>query len=224
MCPGLLHIHQKPPAIQISSHYPAFSTYSDLGYVQVLCLLTQHWHIKRRQTSQIRREERLFDSCLPGWVTLLRDPLRRAQPWVMSVPQSGRKTSNTRPVQPPPLCSSLSCCSPELHGGSLKTIPAVTTPWISPIYPLAATTLSHSPVFFLSLISIYYQHAKWMKTTECVQHVYTFTPHHWSLLSLPYCPVPSLFCFLNATLLAAKTHIPGTRSDVQCFLSVGRIG
>lgn len=90
----------KAMSMQIRSHSPVFPTYSDLGYVQVLCLLTQHWHIKRRQ---IRREERLSDSCLPGRVTLLRDPLRGAQPWVTSVPQSGRKTSNTRPVQPPPL-------------------------------------------------------------------------------------------------------------------------
>lgn len=70
---------------------PVFSTYNDLGYVQVLCLVTQQWHIKRRQTRQIRREERLPNSCLPGWVTLLWDPLRGAQPWVTSVPQSGRK-------------------------------------------------------------------------------------------------------------------------------------
>lgn len=78
-------------SMQIRSHSPVFPTYSDLGYVQVLCLLTQHWHIKRRQTRQIRREERLSDSCLPGRVTLMRDPLRGAQPWVTSVPQLGRK-------------------------------------------------------------------------------------------------------------------------------------
>lgn len=77
--------------MQIRSHFLVFSTYGDLGYVQVLCLVTQQRHIKRRQTRQIRREERLSDSCLPGWVTLLRDPLRGAQPWVTSVPQSGRK-------------------------------------------------------------------------------------------------------------------------------------
>ena len=116
-------------SMQIRSHSPVFSTYDDLGYVQVLCLVTQHWHIKRRQTRQIRREGRLSDSCLPGWVTLLRDPLRGALPWVTSVAQSGRTDfKHEACTTSTPSCSSLSCCSPELHGGSLKTIPAVTTP------------------------------------------------------------------------------------------------
>lgn len=87
----LLHICCRAMSMQFGSHSLVFSTYGDLGYVQVLCLVTQQRHIKRRQTGQIRREERLSDSCLPGWVTLLRDPLRGAQPWVTSVPQSGRK-------------------------------------------------------------------------------------------------------------------------------------
>lgn len=53
---------------------PVFSTFSDLGYVQVLVLVTKHWHIKRRQLRQISREKKLFNSCQPGWVTLQRTP------------------------------------------------------------------------------------------------------------------------------------------------------
>lgn len=190
------------------SHSPVFSTYNDLGYVQVLCLVTQHWHIKRRQTRQIRRGERLSDSWLPGWVTLLRDPLRGAQPWVTSVPQSGRKTSNTRPVQPPPLCSSLSCCSPELHGGSLKTVPAVTTPWISPVYPLAATTPSYCHSFFtnLYLLSASQMNEGGGMQAKCIY----MHSHHLSSLWLiePLLPQHN-----------SKICIPGTRSDAQLILA-----
>ncbi|MEQ2211136.1 hypothetical protein XENOCAPTIV_028101 [Xenoophorus captivus] len=98
---------------------------NDLGHVQVLSLVTQHWYIKTRQARQISRQEKPSDSCRPGWVTLKQDPLRRAQPGVTSALQSGRKTSKTRLVQPLALCSSLSHCSAKLHGGPLKTWPAV---------------------------------------------------------------------------------------------------
>lgn len=107
---------------------PVLSACGDLGYMHVVCFVTQHWHIKGRHTRQKRREERLSDSCLHGWVTLLQDPLRGAKPWVTSVPQSGRKDFKHKTcTTPQPTFSSLFCCSPELHRGSLKSIPAVTT-------------------------------------------------------------------------------------------------
>lgn len=96
-----------------------FSTYSDLGYVQVLCLVTQHWHIKKRHAREIRREERPSDSCLPGWVTLLWDPLRGAQPWVTSVPQSGREDFKHKTwAHPHPSFSYFFCCSSWAQWGT----------------------------------------------------------------------------------------------------------
>lgn len=185
--------------MQIRPYSAVFSPYSDLGYVQALCLVTQHWHIKRRHTRQIRREKRLLDSCLPGWVTLLRDPLRGAQPWVTSLPQSGRidfkhKTCTT----PHPSFSSLFCCSPELHGGSLKTIPAVTTSWIRSVYPLAATYL-----YLLSTSEV-----KYKQVNRC-------TPHHWSSLSLP--------TTLSLSFVSSRAAAIDYFSDVTIIVTINQV-
>lgn len=180
----------------------------------MLCLVTQRWHIKRRHTRQIRREKRLSDSCLPGWVTLLRDPLRGAQPWVTSFPQSGRKDFKHKTCTTPhPSFSSLFCCSPELHGGSLKTIPAVTTSWISSVYPLATTMLSCCHSFALLFIPIVNKLKQWRK--ERGQNVNKRTPHHWSSLSLP---TTLSFSFVSSRAAAIDYF-----SDVTIILTINQV-
>lgn len=167
----------------------------------MLRLVTQHWHIKRRQTRQIRREERLSDSCLPGWVTLLRDPLRGAQPWVMSVPQSGRRdfkhearTPSTPLAAPSPavLLSSMGdLWRPSQQSPRHESVPS--TLLLPQCSPTVTLLLSH----FLSKES----------SQECWQNVNKCPPHHCSSLALPYSP--SSFCFLITTLLAANSTYHG---------------
>lgn len=138
--------------MKIKSHSAVFSAYSDMSRC---CLVTQHWHIKRRHTRQIRWEERLLDSCLPGWVTLLQDPLRGAQPWVTSLPQSGRKDFKRR-----------TCATPHLSLGCLLLLLSWAPQGISEDHPSSHHVMNqfclpsrchHAPVMslFCSIIRTY---------------------------------------------------------------------
>lgn len=81
------------------------------------CLVTQHCHIRGNLRRQIRRWERRSDSWPPGWVTVLRDPPRGIQPWVMIFGPAGRERLQTQDL----------CCPPTLS--SVVPLSSVGDPW-----------------------------------------------------------------------------------------------
>lgn len=128
------YFHLKAAILQIRFSFLVFFSQSDLGCAQVLFMITQPQHMKRRWTRHTNKEEKVSDSCLVGWETLLWGPPRGAHPGVISALHFKHKACAVSGLLP----------LPELCGGSLRTIPAVSTSWISPVCPLLPSLFTPS--------------------------------------------------------------------------------